>query len=1046
MIRYLARLSVNNAVAVNLAMACVFLAGALAYVEMPREVFPEFSLETVRVQTLYPGAAPEDVERLVSLPLEDELLGLDGLKELSSRSQEGLSAITLKVEEGADLRQFLDDVRVAADRVEEELPDEVEDVLVEEVKTEWPAIAVFVYGHANELELREVAERHKRELESIPGVSQVILSGAREPRVWVEVDPLALERYDLTLDAIGRAVSGRAVDRPLGSLTTASGEFLLRVSSEVEGAAELLDLPVIARPDGAVVRLSQVARVRDTFERPITLARFNAQPCMHLQVNKASSGDAVSISRDVHEYVATVRDRMPEGLAIGTNSDLSIYIKNRLRVMRDSALLGGALVLVSLILFLNVRVAAMTALGIPFSFLGGLFLAHSMGISMNMMTMFALIVVLGMLVDDAIVVGENIYRRMEEGLSPAEAAVEGTVEVGRPVTATILTTVAAFLPILLVGGTTGNFMRPLPILVSVCLVVSLVEAVTILPAHLAHWSGRRLPSKPSAGRKRSGRWYDPARRAYTRFLAVALRWRYVTLAAAGVTATVLFAFAYHRIPFNLFDDFESKVFYVNLRTPSGASLEETTAYTERIEERILEMPREELESANMLAGISFVDAAQFTVGENLSQVWVELREGGEGRRPTADIIEELRAAFADPPEGIESVEIAQPQAGPTGRAIDLAVRGPELEVLTGIADEIQARLATFAGVRDVRDNVQEGKREVRFRMTEAGRTLGFTEAGLAAELRAAFEGTTFARLRRGNDDVEVVVKLPEELRDRRGTLEALRVSAPDGTRVPLGVAAHLVETTGQPVITRDDGRRSVRVTADINKEEGNAAAVADVLRDEFADLGRRYPGYDLVFKGDDQETRESFEGLLQSLVVALAVIYFILGALFRSTLQPFVIMMAIPFGGVGMILGHLAMGRDISLMSLIGLLALSGIVVNDSLIFVEFVNAARRKGRSLIEALLYAGELRFRPIVLTSITTMLGLSPLTFFASGQARFLQPMAITIFFGIALATGMILVLIPCFYAVLEDLVALARSPVHVARRVVRDRPVHPAEAAS
>ena len=1032
MIRAIARFSVGNSVVVNLGTLTVVVAGLLAYFAMPREVFPEFSMGTVTVTTVYPGAAPVDVERLITLPLEEELEGIDDRREMTSQSQEGISIVTLTAEPGADMRRFVEDVRTASQSGDFELPEASEDPRVREIRSEFPAIAVFVYGHASDDDLRQLAERHKRELERIPGVARVIMQGAREPRIWIEVDPAAMARYGLTLDEIGRLVGARSGDAPLGSLSTQSGDYLLRVDAEVRRAEDLRDAFVVRRPDGSGVRLSQVARVLDAHERLTTRARFNGRPCMYLQVNKRARGDAIAISKAVYAYVDEQQTLLPEGVAMGTNSDLSVYIKNRLRTMQESAFIGGVLVLIALLLFLNARVALMTALGIPISFLGGLLLAHAMGITMNMMTMFALIVVLGMVVDDAIVVGENVYRLMEEGLSPRDAAIQGTLEVGKPVMATILTTIAAFLPTMLIGGTMGEFMRPLPLIVSFCLIASLGEALIVLPSHLAHWS---RPVRATNGAEPSTHWYEPMRGAYVGLLEVALRWRYVTLALVGAGTFLLIGFAVKQVPFVLFDDFESKVFSVNVRTVPGTSIEGTDRVTTALEQRVAELPEHELESTNMVVGVSYVDASRYTVGQNLAQVWVELREGTEGRRLTSEIIEDLRERLQGSAPEVESLDISQPQAGPAGRAIDIAIRGPDLELLAELADGLKRELVSFRGVRDVHDNAQPGKREVRLRLSEAGRLLGFDEDRLARELRAAFEGTRFARVRRGKDDVEIIVKLPEELREERGRLAELRVGLPASLAAsegatplvtPLGMLAHIDETTGPSVISRDDGERSIRVLADVNKEEGNAAAITEAIQAAYADLGERHPGYSLEFKGEHQDTSESFEGLQISLLLALFLIYMILGGLFGSFGQPFVIMSAIPFGVVGMILGHMLMGRALSFMSLIGLVALTGIVVNDSLILMDFVNSRRRQGHGLMQALVIAGRQRFRPILLTSITTMVGISPLTFFASGQARFLQPMAITIFFGLAGSTLLILVAIPCTYAVLEDLMLVARRP--------------------
>jgi multidrug efflux pump subunit AcrB len=461
-------------------------------------------------------------------------------------------------------------------------------------------------------------------------------------------------------------------------------------------------------------------------------------------------------------------------------------------------------------------------------------------------------------------------------------------------------------------------------------------------------------------------------------------------------------------------------------------MDETMDLVSTAREIVLALPPGEVESTNSIAGVSFIDASRFEYGENLGQIWVELREG-EGRlRSSGEVIADLRESFNIPPSGIEKISVVQPQAGPTGAAINLSIRGEDPETLQVIADEMMSFLGTLHGVVDIHDNSSVGKREVRLTLTDSGRLLGFSESGLASELRAAFEGTRFARLRRGDDDVEVIVKLPEELRRQRGALDALRVTSPSGARVPLTSVAQFEETTGVMEITRDDGRRSIHVQGDVNKSQTSSGEVTSALQAEFADLRQRWPGYDLVFEGDEKETREALDGLLSAMVIALLVMYLILGTLFKSLTQPFVIMLAIPLAGIGVVIGHLLMQRGISFMSLIGLLALAGVVVNDSLILIDLVNRRRAAGDSLLDSIQLAGTQRFRPIVLTSVTTMLGLSPLTFFASGQARFLQPMAISVFFGLAFATILILVVVPCAYGVLDDILNL---PKRLQRRITQ-----------
>lgn len=1019
MIRAGVRYVVHNPVAANLATLAVVLAGLMVYAAMPREVFPDSSLAKLEVFVTYPGAAPEDVERLVTAPLEDALDSLRGLSELTSTTSEGLARIQITLEAGEDASELLPEVRDALARGRSDLPDEVNEPLAYEIESVFPVIAVFIYGSATEGVRRQEAERIRSGIQSIPGIRNVVVTGDREPRLWIEVLPEALERHGLTLEEVGQAVQARSVDVPLGRLSTSDGDWLLRVEAGLKWAKDLADLPLLSRPDGTQVRLDQVAQVSDTYARELTRARFNGQPCIHMQVEKSAKGDMIDLAAKVRAYVEQEAGGMAPGTALGTNSDLSVYVRTRLSVMMESGWIGAMLVLASLFLFLGTRVSLVVALGIPVAFLGGLLISGLAGVTMNMITMFALIVVLGMLVDDAIVVGENIFRRIEAGEDPKQAAIEGTVQVGVPVLATILTSAAAFLPLLVLEGTMGRFLRPLPLVVCACLFVSLLEALFVLPAHMAHWVPAR--SKASAKTQVSESVFS---RTCVGLLRLCLRWRYATVAGTLAVAACAGGIAAFRIPFVYFDDFESKLFYVALRLQPDASLDETEAMALRVERAALGLADTELESVNTLIGVSATDVSSYQLGEHLAQVWIELREGSGRQYTTAQVIAQLREVLPAVGGRLESLSIAQPQSGPHGRAIEFSVRGPEFETLREISAALRASLEGFAGTREVRDNLGLGKREVRVELTAAGRALGLSEASLAAELPTAFEGRTVGHLRRGLDDVELVIKLPEAARSSREALDGLRVAIPGGGRVPLANVARLIEGSGPAVISHANRRRTVIVTADVDKAEGNAEAIAVATTEAFADLSSRFPGYTLLTEGDSQDTADSLMGLRVAGLVSLAVIFAILGTLFRSYTQPLVIMLVIPLSSIGMVLGHWVMGRSITMMSLIGLLALFGVVVNDSLILVEFVNAERREGRPLFEALVRASTLRFRPIILTTVTTMLGLSPLVFFVQGQARFLQPMAIAVFFGLAVATALVLVVVPCAYHILEDLIALPR----------------------
>ncbi|MCH2103315.1 MAG: efflux RND transporter permease subunit [Planctomycetes bacterium] len=1035
MMRALVRAAIENPVAVHLGTLAMCAAGLLVGLSMPREVFPVFTMDRVQISAVLPGASPTDVERLVTLPIEEALAGTDGLDRISSISREGLSQVTLEVARDADTAEFLDEVRSRVQSGALRLPDECETPSVRELRTSFPAIAVAVHGEVDDGVLRDAARELQSELREFSGVGQVDVYGEREPRVWIEVEPDALAKYRLSLSEVRAAIAGVVRDMPAGAIDSVRGGFMVRVGAGADGAFELEQAVLRSFPDGRRLLLGQVARISNSWERAMVRSRYAGEPAVTLYVQKLSSADTIDLSEQVFEWIAAGPE-VPKGVSVGAHSDVSVYVRNRLRTMQESALLGAALVLVSLIMFLSARVAFMTALGIPISFLGGILIAGSMGVTMNMIVMFGMIVVLGMIVDDAIVVGENVYRLMEEGLSPEDAAIEGASQVAKPVLATILTSIAAFGPILVMQGTTGAFLRPLPLIVSFCLIVSLFEALLILPVHLAFHAG-----VVHAAAGEGTRWYEPLRRVYQSFLRVCIERRLAVVTAAISVCGLLITFATSHMKFVLFDDFESKLIFVGVRMEEGVGLAETTRATREIERRVMTLPSEEMESIQSSVGIYSEDGVRIELAQNLAQVTVELSEGGRRERTTQEISDHIRALLEDPPRGVADITLGQPQAGPSGRAIDIWISGPDLAVLDAAAEDLKEVLATFGGVEGARDNVDSGKPQIELSLRDDARALGVSEVDLGGQLAAAFVGLEAARLRRGKDEMRVVVKLPETVREDPASMEALLVTVPSGDRVPLGTLAEISEGPGPVTIVRDKRERTVNVVADVDRDVTSARQVTAGLTEPLEDLRERYEGYRFEVRGDAEDTQETLDSLYKALIVSALLIYLILGTLFRSYAQPFVIMFIIPFGAMGMIFGHMVMDRSLGIMSLIGLLALSGIVVNDSLIFVDFVNRRRREGAKLTDALMDAGRVRFRPILLTSITTMLGLSPLAFFATGQARFLQPMAITLFFGLAVATGLVLILIPCTYGLLMDAQVLLKSPRAFLGKLFRGSELHP-----
>jgi len=1010
MVRYFVR----NSVFVNLLMMVILVAGILIYLSITREMFPEFSLDSIAIRTDYPGASPQEVEKLITIKIEEEIADIDGVDNIFSESQEGLSLITVELADFADLNRVLNDISSAIDRIED-LPKDAEDPVVSEIKNAFPIITASVFGGLPELTMKEIAEDVRDALREIPGVAQVYLSGAREREVWVEVDPRRLEQYELSIADIKTALEARNLNLPGGTIKTDRGEFLLRTVGEILEARELEGVILRSDPQGNVLTLSQLARVRDHFEEAVTLGRFNGRPAMNLSVSKEKHGDAIVISKAVRESVARYEKRLPPGVSLGVFNDFSVYVTNRLNTLKRNGLAGFALVLMILCIFFNFRVAGMTALGIPVSFAGALLLMRGFGISLNMISMFSLILVLGIIVDDAIVVSENAYRYMEQGLPPHEAAIRGTQQVLAPVVATVVTTIAAFLPLLLVAGTIGKFMSVIPKVVTFALVASLMEALVILPSHLAEWSSKR---QRRGGTHRSERWFNVLRGYYARFLGFSLQWKYVSLGVSlGITAIVV-TFALTRIPFTLFHEFESTQFFINVETPVTSKIEDTRDVIARIEKVIMEtLPPTELKSVASNTGLIFLDINRIVRGSNGGQVIVELTEADRRKRSSEEIINELRKRTAGTP-GATKIQYMKPQAGPGGPAIEIRVVGDEFSVLQEIAGKVKDYLGTFPATEDIRDDFLPGKKELRIVARPEARSLGLDVASIARQVRSSFYGAESSKILRSDEDIPIVVKYPESFRDRPSRVEDLVLTTPSGEKVYFSEVADLTEAPGSTKIIRSDQKRSITVLADVDAKEGNTLQITNEVQAHFANLQARYPGYRLEFKGERQELEESIQDLIKSFAVAVLLIYLILGALFKSYIQPLVVMLAIPFAANGVILGHAVMGLSLGMLSLMGMVALAGVVVNDSLLLVSFVNELRREGMPLLQALLRAGGLRLRPILLTTITTVAGLTPLGFFASGQAKFLAPMAISIIFGLTVSTLLTLIIIPCSYAIVEE----------------------------
>ena len=1007
--RAIARASVENRVTVHLLTLFLLVAGMAAWFGLTREIFPEFTRNRVLVTTIYPGASPEDVEELISVKVEDAIDAVDGVETIESTSQEGVSWVSAYLRRGTSVDRALQDIDRAVAAIEE-LPAEAEEPVVTEVKTQFPVITLSLSGQLSELALKDLIRPIKRRLEAIQGVAQVRVTGLRELEWHVEVDAEALLRFELSLEEVARALERQNLNLPGGLLERPRDEVVLRTRGETRTARQIEEVTIRALPDGSHVRVADVARVRPGFQRADSYGRLDGEPALNLVVLKDSDGDILEISAAVKAIAADLS--LPPGVKGTVHTDLSVFLQSRLDIMRSNAIQGFVLVFLCLCLFLDWRMAVLVALGIPAAFLIAFVGMAALGISINMMSLFALILVLGMLVDDAIVVTENVQRRIDLGETPHVAAIEGTAEVALPILATVLTTMAAFLPLLLTPGEMGKWMFQVPIVVTFCLMASLFECWCLLPCHMSELG--RASRVARAGPSR----HERVQAVYQRALRRVLARRWEALALTLGLSLVLVSWCSTRLRFVLFGDFESDTWFLNFELPSSTALDETSERARALEQAVLALPEEERRAVLTNIGVSATDVNRADRGTYLGQVVFNLAPPEERSRPAVEVLADVRARIADL-AGFTKLEFKGLSAAPGGAAIEVALMGDELPALRAASQELQAWLRAQPGVREVHDDFAPGKSELEVQVDqEAAQALGLSTADVAREVRAAFQGREATTVRRLDEDVEVVVRLPGEQRAERRALEELWLSAPSGEKVPLLAVARLVEGRGLARIARGERRRAVTVLADVDVERANALEVTARIEERFRPAFAAR-GVDLTLKGQRREAEQSMRGLGQALLLSLVLIYFLLGSQFRSFAQPLMVMVAIPLGIDGILLGHALLGVDVSFLSMMGLVATSGIVVNDSLVLVDVVNRLRDEGRSTLEAVVEGAARRLRPIFLTTITTVLGLSSLAFATSGQAKFLSPMAMSILFGIAFATGLTLVVLPCLYLALEDL---------------------------
>jgi multidrug efflux pump subunit AcrB len=1029
--------TIRHNVFVNIMTVLVLIAGVASIASMAREIFPEMSVDMVLVNVIYRGADPTEVEEGVCRKLEEALEGLEGVKSLYTYADEGGGAAVIECLETYDIAKLKENVR---DRVGTimDFPADTENPIVQEITARTQVLNLSLFGEHEERDLKETAERIKQDLLLLPEISQVSVSGVRRYEMSIEVTEERLRQFGLTFAQVTGAVRALSLDLPGGTVKTAREEITVRAVGRRYTAGEFGRLVTVAGPDGASVPLGRFATIRDGFEEEPILGTFNGRRAALIQVFKTPDEDTVSISEAVKKYIKG--KVLPPGMKLAVWADTAELVQDRIDLLVRNGQLGFILVFCILWFFLDLRLGFWVSLGIPISLGGAMVVMAMTGQSLNMLSLFGLIMVLGIVVDDAIVVGESIYYHRRRGLGRAEAAYAGVREMALPVIAAVTTTIAAFSPLFFVAGIMGKFIRVIPLAVVAALSASLLECLFLLPAHLNHLPDLRNPGRfvrhrllgaPARGRRRFADLIEKfAEGVYGPAVEFFVRWRYPFL--AGAVAVMLVAaglFLGGILKFSFFPTEETEFLTARIEFPRGTPLSKTHDAVRRIEKALTQTTQELGKGLDKpvtnytYAIVGAQSGYENPQGSHLAEVQCEIIPASERPFTTVAFINRWRKGMGEIPGALNaSVDAFTP--GHFGKAVEVWVLGEDMADMRQASAELRRRLGDMEGVYNIDEDFRPGKREVRLRLRPEARFLGLTFIDVAAQVRSAFWGSEALRVQRGRENLRVYLRYPLEGRSVLPNLKSMRIVTPAGDRVPLESVARFKLEDGYARIVRENGLRRLVVTADVDEEVTNAREIRASLRTDLVpELRARHPGLRFTFEGIHAEQQQSMQSLGTGFAFVGIVIFLILATIFRSYLQPVVILTTVPFGVAGVVFAHLLLGFDMTMMSLFGLVALSGVVVNDAIILIEAVNARLGSGLSFLEAIRAGGVRRFRPVILTTLTTFFGLLPLLTETSMQARFMIPMAIALAFGVAFATLLTLFLLPCELGILNDVRRLA-----------------------
>ena len=1016
----------HNPVAANLVMAVMLIGGTLSAIGLTAQIFPTIDPGVVRITVPYPGATPSEVEEGITRRVEEATLGIDGVERVLSTASENLGVVTVELKDRVDKVKVRNDLETAVDRIADFPPEDAEepDIVVAETITD--VMTLVMSSELGERPLRQAAELLEQELLALPAVSLVSLLGARDYEIAIEVREEALRRHDLSMNQVAAAVRASSLNLSSGEIRTGAGDLLLRTNEKRERGEEFEDIVLRATPDGGILRLGDVAVVRDGFADFDLINRHDGRDSVFVRIQKSEAEDAIAIAEAIKGRLASFEP--PPGIDVAVWDDETEVLNARLSLLLRNGALGFVLVFLFLVLMMDLRLAFWVAMGVPISFMGGFLLFEYLGVNINMVSLFALIIVIGIVVDDAVVVGENIITERESGeFAGAEASIVGVRGVFAPVLVGVLTTMAAFAPLLLMSGTMGQVMGQVPVVVIAVLAMSLIEAFLILPAHLSHhgtwsrWPLDLVQAKVGAGvrRFRDGR--------LTAGIRAAVRRRYLTLLAGLVFAGLAFSLVgTGAVRFIFFPTLEADSMSASLEFPVGTPFATTRAAAAQIERALHEV--------NQRVGGTSIGSVSVTVGGSIQTDGGGPAGGGGSRfgshiatvqaqlnpeplrQLSARQLERLWREAVGPVAGVERLSFVADFF--SGSTVEYELSHRDEDVLLAAVDFIKAEYTKTAGLTEIQDSISLGKRQYDIELTAAGEAVGLTPAGVARQLREHFFGAEVHRIQRGRQELKVMVRYPREQRSSTRDFFNVRIRLPDGAEAPLSTVARVRESRSYSEINRVDGRRIVTVSGKVDTTVTTPNDVSRAIEAHFPAMRRDYPGLQVAQAGFGREQAQDIESLSRLAAVALLVIYTLLASQLKSYVQPLIVLAAVPFGAGGAFIGHYLMGFDLSFISIFGVVALSGVVVNDSLVLVDRYNRFRAGGQAPMDAVVAASQHRFRAIMLTTATTALGLTPMLFETSIQAQFLIPMAISLATGILFASVVILFLVPALLLIRED----------------------------